>query len=485
MKKKIWFVLLFLLAFFFVKLDFSQAQEQEAILDRPLGIERLANGHTLIADGGGQDWTNQGSEIIEIDSEGKVVWSFQDRLIFAHGVKELSNGNLLIIDTTNNRLIEISRDKEIVWSSESWPKSSVGRPLLNLPTDVEELENGHFLVTDRNNDRVIEIDRFARIYWQKRELNRPHDADRLAGGNTLISDSENDQVLELNQAGQVVWSYGGGDKNLLYSPRDADKLENGNYLITDNHHHRVIEVTPENEVIWQYEEFLSFPYEADRLANGNTLISDSSHARVIEVSPDKKIVWQFRNAPKPKYSDKLNGGFESDENKDDWPDNWVRGNLLAEGSGTFGWDENIFKDGHHSAQIGYDGTGIIFWRQYYPVKPGQKYDLIGLIKSQNLVGAARFEVIFVDELGGQIGIAVQTPDHKGTTLWKRYETIFTPPPKTVAADIRCLVEGKGTAWFDEISLMPVGWERILGVKLSLALILGGIIIALLLNKLVK
>lgn len=486
MKKKIWFVLLPLLAFFFVKLDFSQAQEQKVILDRPLGIERLTNGHTLIADGGGRDWTNQGSEVIEVDSEGKVVWSFQDRLVYAHGVEELTNGNLLIVDTTNNRLIEISRDKEIVWSSESWFKEGlVDGSLFNYPNNVEELTNGHFLVTDRNNDRVIEVDRFGRIYWQKKELNKPYNADRLINGNTLVSDSENDQVLEFNLAGQVVWSYGGGDKSPLYSPQDADKLDNGNYLITDTRHHRVIEVTSENEVVWQYKEFLSFPYEADRLPNGNTLISDSSHAQVIEVSPGGEVVWQFRNAPKPKYTAKLNGGFERDENKDSWPDNWIRGNLLAEGSGTFGWDENVFKDGYRSAQIGYDGTGIIFWHQYYPVKPGQKYDLIGLIKSQNLDGYARFEVTFVDELGGQVGIAAQTPNHQGTTKWTRYETIFTPPKKAVAADIRCLVEGTGTAWFDEISLKPVDWQRILGVKLSLALIVAGIIIALLLNKFVK
>lgn len=486
MKKRIWFILLPLLAVFFVKQDFSLAQEPEVIFDRPFGVERLVNGNTLIADGGGRDWTNQGSEIIEVDQAGKIVWFYQDELSFAHSAEELANGNLLIVDTTNNRLLEVNRDKEIIWSSTSWPKGKLADgSYFDYPNDAEELANGHFLVTDRNNNRVIEIDRSGKIFWQKKKLNRPHNADRVDNGNTLVgvkplSDSENDQVIELNPAGQVVWSYDGGEENPLYWPRDVDKLDNGNYLITDTRHHRVIEVTPEGEQVWEYGEFLSFPFEADRLANGHTLISDSSHARVIEVNPGGEIVWEFRNASMPNY-----GGFERDKDKDGWPDNWLRGNLLAEGRGTFSWDENVFKDGHHSARIDYDGMGMIFWHQYYPVKPGQKYDLIGLIKSQDLEGYARFEVIFVDELGGQVGVTARTPDHNGTTKWTRYETIFTPPEKAVAADIWCLIEGNGTAWFDELSLKQVGWQRILGVKLSLGIIVGGIIIALLLNKLVR
>lgn len=483
MKKKSLMLFLPLLAVFLMS---QKTQAQEVILDRPFGVERLTNGHTLIADGGGRDWTDQGSEIIEVDENGQVVWSFQDKLIFAHSVEELANGNLLLVDTTNNRLNEVNREKEVIWSSENWPEEALSDgSWLDYPNDADELTNGHFLVTDRNNDRVIEIDRSGRIYWQKKKLNRPHNADRLENGHTLISDSENDKVMEINQAGQIVWSYGGGEESPLYWPRDVDKLENNNYLITDARHHRVIEVTPEGEEVWEYKEFLSFPYEADRLANGNTLIGDSSHARVIEVNPEGEIVWQFRNVPQEKYTTDFFGGFERDKDKDNWPDNWIRGNLLAEGKGTFSWDENVFKDGHHSAKIDYDGEGMIFWHNYYPVKPGQKYDLIGLIKSQDLEGYARFEVIFLDELGGQVGITARTPDHQGTTRWTRYETIFTPPKKAVAANIWCLVEGKGTAWFDELSLKPVGWQRILGIKLSLGIIVGGIIIALLLNKLIR
>lgn len=486
MKKRFWLVLLPLLAVFLISQNFSWAQEEEIVLDRPGGIEQLPNGNVLITDEGGRDWSNEGSEVIEIDFQGKIVWSFQNELVFAHSAEQLANGNILITDTTNNRLLEVNRDKKIVWTSDSWPKKKLtDGSFLNYPNDAEELTNGHFLVTDRNRNRVIEIDRSGRIYWQKKDLSKPHNADRLVNGNTLISDSEEDQVIEVNSAGEVVWSYGGGEESPLYWPRDVDKLANGNYLITDSRHHRVIEVTPEGEETWEYSQFLSFPYEAERLTNGNTLISDSYHFRVIEVTPEGEIVWQFRNAPQLKPDSHFAGSFEKDRDGDGWPDEWIRGNLLAEGQGTFGWDENVAKDAQKSIRLDYDGEGMIFWHQYFPVKPGQKYDLIGFIKSQDLDGYARFEVIFLDELGGQIGVTARTPNHKRTTKWTRYETVFSPPKEAVTADIWCLVEGKGTAWFDEISLRQVGWQRVLGLKLSLGIIGGAIIIALILNKIVK
>lgn len=466
--------------------SFSQAQKTTVVLDQPFGIERLPNGNTLIVDGGGRDWVSQGSEIIEVDPRGKVVWHFQEEIVFAHQAERLPNGNTLVVDTTNNRLLEVNPEKGVVWSSWDWPRRRLADDSwLSYPNDIEVLANGHFLVTDRNNNRVIEIDRSGKVYWQQVGLNRPHNSDWLPNGHLLISDSDNNRVMELDRSRQLVWSYGGDGKEPLYWPRDVDKLESGHYLITDSRHHRVVEVTPGGEEVWEFKEELSFPYEADRLSNGNTLISDSSHARVIEVDSEGKIVWEFRNAPKQEYPGEFYGNFERDKDGDGWPDQWLRGDLLSEGQGTFIWDGNVFKDGHYSARIDALGSGMIFWHHYYKVRPGRKYDLIGLIKSQDLKGYARFEIIFLDKLGGQIGVTARTPDHRGTLNWERYETIFTPPKGAVAADVWCLVEGEGTAWFDEIKLNPVGWQRILGLKLSLAIFGGGIVIALLLNKFIR
>lgn len=500
MKKRfIFFCLPLLAAFllFFIVNGLSQAKEPEAILDRPFDIERLPNGNTLIVDGGGRDWTNQGSEILEVDAKGKIVWSFQDDLIFAHSAIRLENNNTLIVDTSNNRLIEINPEKEIVWSSENWPNKGklADGTKFSYPNDIEKLPNGHFLVTDRNNDRLIEIDREGKIYWQKTGLNRPHNGDQTPEGNILVSDSEADRVIEINPSGQIVWSYGelpieAKEKTKkedwpLYWPRDVDRLENGHYLITDSRHHRVIEITPEGKTVWEYKESLSFPYEADRLENGKTLICDSSHARVIEVNPEGKIVWEFRNVSDLEVGKKFYGSFEKDRDGDGWPDGWIKGELLAEGKGSITWDNSVFKDGKRSGRIDARGEGMFFWHQYYQVKPGRTYRLISHVRTQELEGFARFEVIFLDKLGGQVGVTARTPDVFGTSGWERHDALFTPPKEAVAADIWALVEGNGTAWFDEIIVQQVGWQKILGLKLSLIILAGAVAIALILNKIIR
>jgi hypothetical protein len=72
-------------------------------MEMPLAVERLPNGNTVIADAG--DEAGFGSEIVEVDLVGNIVWNYNGGLKFAHSGRRLRNGNTLITDTTNNRLI--------------------------------------------------------------------------------------------------------------------------------------------------------------------------------------------------------------------------------------------------------------------------------------------------------------------------------------------------------------------------------------------
>jgi len=92
-------------------------------VEMPLAVERLPNGNTLIADAG--DEAGFGSEIIEIDRVGNIVWNYNEGLKFAHSGRRLRNGNTLITDTTNNRLIEVTPDKIIVMNSDDWGLSLI------------------------------------------------------------------------------------------------------------------------------------------------------------------------------------------------------------------------------------------------------------------------------------------------------------------------------------------------------------------------
>src|SRR4030066_265515 len=94
-------------------------------VEMPLAVERLPNGNTLIADAG--DEAGFGSEIVEIDPVGNIVWNYNEGLRFAHSGRRLRNGNTLITDTTNNRLVELTPDKKIAMNSDHW-SGGTGEP---------------------------------------------------------------------------------------------------------------------------------------------------------------------------------------------------------------------------------------------------------------------------------------------------------------------------------------------------------------------
>ena len=86
--------------------------------DWPFTAIRLKDGHTLIG-------CTNGNRIIEVDAEGKIVWSVTNEDIGenlfddACGVQRLPNGNTVVTSYhakgRNVKLFEVTRDKKVVW----------------------------------------------------------------------------------------------------------------------------------------------------------------------------------------------------------------------------------------------------------------------------------------------------------------------------------------------------------------------------------
>lgn len=83
------------------------------------GVSRLANGNTLIGCG-------DGHRVLEVDKDGKEVWSLNEkdvpgvRLAWVTTAERLSNGNTLVVNChagpENPQIIEVTPDKKLVWS---------------------------------------------------------------------------------------------------------------------------------------------------------------------------------------------------------------------------------------------------------------------------------------------------------------------------------------------------------------------------------
>ena len=425
---------------------------RRGIVEFPCDVERLDNGNTLIADAGCQ--RGEGSEVIEVDPVGCIVWLYDEGLRFAHSAKRLANGNTLIADTNNNRILEVTPEKSVAFTSDSWGNGSgtlSDGSHLNYPNDAHALDADTFIVTDRNNDRCVIVDRAGQVVWSYSDgIQHPHNCDVLENGNVLIADSDAKRVVEVSRDGKVVWEYGDGSPETLNWPRDADRLGNGNTLITDSKNSRVIEVNTKGRTKWTFSVpyFANF-YDADKLDNGNILIADQQHHQVLEVDPSGMIVWQFRNY-KPPYTvfPRLKNGSFKKVDETGFPEGWLLNSRLSEGGGRLIWDENAPR--RPCPGLEYDRRGALYLQQVIAVKPGRRYQMAGKIRTQ-LDGdsMAYFQIGFLDMFGGYTGDTATLPKGNIFTAendWTEDAFEAIAPDNATAAEVRVFITGPGRVW---------------------------------------
>jgi len=182
---------------------------------------------------------------------------------------------------------------------------------LSSPVQNTYLPNGDVLITDQGNQRVIEVERRSKnIVWQygmtgtagngPNQLNNPNSAELLGNGHVLISDESNDRAIEVNRAHQIVATYTA--HGTVSGVAFASRLPNGNTLITDSNNNRIVEVDGSDNVVWEYATNTDpasnsnpLPTRAVRLKDGTTLISDQFNHRVIAVNSSKATVRSFGN----------------------------------------------------------------------------------------------------------------------------------------------------------------------------------------------
>ncbi len=151
----------------------------------------------------------------------------------------LPNGNLLITERDKHRIIELNRDTgEIVWQFGVEGYYGKDDSHLHGPHNADRLPNGNTIVADSRNDRILEIDPQGNIVWRYPPfpfldpLQWPRDADVLDNNDVLIADSLNGRVLEITRQGEIVWEFGLNVLDTMWAPYEADLLDNGHVLIS-------------------------------------------------------------------------------------------------------------------------------------------------------------------------------------------------------------------------------------------------------------
>ena len=201
------------------------------------------------------------NRVLLVDQGGNIVWQYGQFGVTGFGPNQLNtpvqntflpNGNVLITDQGNERIIEVQRSNNaIVWQYGQNGIVGIGRNQLNNPNAAELLPNGHILISDENNNRAIEVthttpSHIVATFTAHGTVSGVAFASRLANGDTLITDSNNARIVEVDAKDNPVWQYftntrSGSNPSPL--PTRAVRLANGDTLISDQFNDQVIEVT--------------------------------------------------------------------------------------------------------------------------------------------------------------------------------------------------------------------------------------------------
>jgi len=274
-------------------------------------------GGFLIADRGN-------GRLLAIDRTGKIWWRFPTSVAgavpagqsFAADDAFLSPDGLTIVanDETHEVIdrIDIATGK-ITWQYGHYNRAGSGAGFVHTPDDAYPLANGDIVVADIENCRVMEISPTKQIVHQwgttrdcvvgaPATYGRPNGDTPLPDGGILITEITGSRVVRLAADGHVVF-----DIHVpVHYPSDAQLNSDGNVVVADyNNPGAVVIVSPAGKLLWRYGPTsgagrLDHPSLATPLPDGTIVINDDFRHRLVIVDPaTNKIVWQYGVTDQP------------------------------------------------------------------------------------------------------------------------------------------------------------------------------------------
>lgn len=278
----------------------GKVEWQHPVDGTPHDIARLANGNVMFINGA--------TTVVEVAPDHAIVWKYESKpktgsngKVEVHAFQRLPNGDTMIAESGNARIIEVNHEGKIVREI----PLTVDHPSTHSDTRlVRKLANGHVLVAHENDGAVREYDPSGKVVWSyvlglnNRPATSGHDghgdhvygALRKADGHTLIATGNGNRVIEVNPAGKVVWSV---EHDELPGVRlrwvtSLALRPNGNLVIGNCHagpeNPQLIEVTRDKKVVWTFRDFKNF---GNDLAIG-LVIGDDDEGKTVQAETSKK-----------------------------------------------------------------------------------------------------------------------------------------------------------------------------------------------------
>ena len=158
---------------------------QLLVVERGEGVVEVINEDRNTADDG--SCTDKAHQLVDTNGDGEVRCGDPALLDHQHnpqwlGGKPGGNGSasVLVADSDNNRVVELHRvdgEWEVAWKLET-----AGGIDLRWPRDADRLRNGNTLVTDTLNKRILEVNENGTVLWSMETGHIPYEADRVPEG---------------------------------------------------------------------------------------------------------------------------------------------------------------------------------------------------------------------------------------------------------------------------------------------------------------
>lgn len=262
------------------------------------------------------------NRLIEISPAKKVIWEFPTPNLTIYSGNEDVNfspdGKQLAVSEEDNYDIHIVdyENRALVWTFGTPEKAGSKDGQFNYPDDAHLLEDGIFLTADIRNRRIVFVDpktnkvvakwgNGIRRHNPPKELASPNGATPMENGDILVSEIGDSWISRITREGKVVWS--------VQAPKvkyvsDAFPAKDNLVIVADfSKPGRVVIFDPATRKIkWEYyvekgEKALDHPSIARELPDtGDIFVVDDLRHRVLVIDRQtKEIIWQYGVTDKP------------------------------------------------------------------------------------------------------------------------------------------------------------------------------------------
>ncbi len=231
-------------------------------------------------------------------------------------------GNVLIADAGNNRIIEVTPDRRIVWEFPRPGDLAPGQSFID-PDDAFYTPGGRTIITNEEDHETITIVDYAtrKIVWQYGHpgrpgsapgyLHTPDDAYQLPDGRIVVADIKNCRILVLDPppARHIQKQFGvtrdcrastAFPGHFLY-PNGDTPLANGHLLITEIGTRTAAELDPlTGRLLYHVPLPVAYPSDTQLTRAGDYLVADYSRpGKVVIVTRAGRTVWSYGPARGP------------------------------------------------------------------------------------------------------------------------------------------------------------------------------------------